>query len=176
MRLMSRLHGRANRPRSPEVCCVDQEKADPMIIRRDRALLAIDIALDVAFHTGRGLDATGAAEIADRLLAQRRGIEPVLQGLSRGGILDSMRGPKGGYRLARAPSFITLADVVDAVTETEEEVPSGRLAAAVTSPLWRALDSGLREHLAKTTIADLLGKATAAGLRRPASNPLDFAI
>ncbi|MGX9964815.1 RrF2 family transcriptional regulator [Roseomonas sp. F4] len=147
-----------------------------MILRRDRALLAIDIVLDVAFHAGRGLDATGGAEIADRLLAQRRGIEPVLQGLSRGGILDSTRGPKGGYRLARAPRAITLAEIVDAVTETEEETPPGRLAVAVTAPLWRDLDAGLRERLAKTTIHDLLRQAAAAGLRRPTSEPLDFAI
>ncbi|MGK7865572.1 RrF2 family transcriptional regulator [Falsiroseomonas sp. E2-1-a4] len=148
-----------------------------MILRRDRALVAIDIVLDVAFHAGRGLDATGGSEIADRLSAQRRGIEPVLQALSRAGILDSTRGPKGGYRLARAPHGITLIDVVDAVTETEEEeVPPGRLTAAVTVPLWRALNAGLRDQLAETTVQDLLRQAAAAGLRRPTSEPLDFAI
>lgn len=145
-----------------------------MFLRRDRALLAVDITLDVAFHAGQ--DTTGAAEIADRLLAQRRGIEPVLQALSRSGILDSTRGPKGGYRLARAPHAITLAEVAEAVTEAEDELPSGRLATAVTAPLWRKLDLELRAHLVNTTIADLLGQAAAAGLRRPTAEPLDFVI
>jgi DNA-binding IscR family transcriptional regulator len=67
-----------------------------MLLRRDRALLAVDIALDVALQVGRGAELTGGAEIAERLGAQRRGIEPVLQLLTRAGILESIRGPRGG--------------------------------------------------------------------------------
>ncbi|MCU0946441.1 MAG: transcriptional regulator, partial [Rubritepida sp.] len=37
-----------------------------MLLRQDRALLALDIALDVAFHAGRAGEVTGAAEIAAR--------------------------------------------------------------------------------------------------------------
>jgi Rrf2 family protein len=149
-----------------------------MLLKRDRALLAVDIALDVAFHAGRGAEATGAAEIAERLGAQRRGIEPVLQTLSRAGILDSTRGPRGGYRLARAPRAIPLIEVVEAVLEPDEapEEPVGRLAAAVTAPLWGELDAVLRERLALLTLGDLLRRAAQAGLRRPVVEPLDFAI
>lgn len=149
-----------------------------MLLRRDRALMAIDIVLDVAFHAGRGTEVTGGGDIADRLGAQRRGIEPLLQALGRADILDSVRGPKGGYRLARAPRAITLAEVVGAVLDGEEAPPAplGRLAAAVTAPLWGELDGVLRERLAMTTIGDLLRRAAAAGLRRPQTEPLDFAI
>ncbi|MBU8539214.1 RrF2 family transcriptional regulator [Falsiroseomonas tokyonensis] len=147
-----------------------------MILRRDRALLAIDIVLDVAFHAGRGTEATGGAEIADRLQAQRRGIEPVLQALSRAGILDSTRGPKGGYRLARAARGITLAEVVEAVLDGGEDEAAGRLSTAVTRPFWQSLEALLRDRLAATTVADLLRQAAAAGLRRPATEPLNFAI
>ncbi|WP_439594394.1 RrF2 family transcriptional regulator [Falsiroseomonas sp.] len=147
-----------------------------MMLRRDRALLAIDIVLDVAFHAGRGAEATGGAEIAERLQAQRRGIEPVLQALSRAGILDSTRGPKGGYRLARVPRGITLAEVVAAVLDGEQEEAGGRLSMAVTRPFWQSLDALLQEKLAATTVADLLRQASAAGLRRPATEPLNFAI
>jgi Rrf2 family protein len=149
-----------------------------MLLRRDRALLAIDIVLDVAFHAGRGTAVTGAAEIADRLGAQRRGIEPVLQALTRAELLDSIRGPKGGYRLARAPRAITLIAVAEAVVDAEDDAPepSGRLAAAVTAPLWAELDGALREKLAMQTIGDLLRRAALAGFRRPQTEPLDFAI
>lgn len=147
-----------------------------MLLRRDRALLAIDIVLDVAFHAGRGVERTGGAEIAERLEAQRRGIEPVLQALSRAGILESVRGPKGGYRLARAPRAIPLAEIVAAVVEDEEPPPAGRLSAAVTRPLWEELSAGLQEKLAQMTLADLLRRAALAGLRRPQTEPLDFAI
>jgi len=106
-----------------------------MLLRRDRALMAIDIVLDVAFHAGRGAEATGAAGIAERLGAQRRGIEPVLQALSRAAILEGMRGPKGGYRLARAPRGIALMEIIEAVVESNDAfvVPNGRLAEVVTA-------------------------------------------
>jgi Rrf2 family protein len=149
-----------------------------MLLRRDRALLAIDIVLDVAFHAGRGAEATGAAEIAERLGAQRRGIEPLLQALTRAGLLDSTRGPKGGYRLGRAPRALPLIAIIEAVVDTEDATPppSGRLAAAVTAPLWGELDDAMRERLAHLTIGDLLRRATLAGFRRPQTEPLDFAI
>jgi len=148
-----------------------------MLLRRDRALLAIDIVLDVAFHAGRGAEVTGAAEIAERLGAQRRGIEPLLQALTRADLLDSTRGPKGGYRLARAPRAIGLMAIVEAVLEPDEGImPAGPLAAAVTLPLWAALDGELREKLALLTVGDLLRRAALAGLRRPQTEPLDFAI
>ena len=148
-----------------------------MLLKRDRALMAVDIVLDVAFHAGRTAEATGAADIAERLGAQRRGIEPVLQALTRAGLLDSTRGPRGGYRLARAPRAIPLIDAVDAVLDAEDAAPPvGALSAAVTAPLWAELDATLREKLAQLTVGDLLRRATQAGLRRPLTEPLDFAI
>ena len=87
-----------------------------VLLRRDRALTAIAVALDVAFHAGRGGGAlAGAAEVADRLGVARRGLEPVLQSLSRAGLLDSVRGPRGGYRLARPLHEIAVAEAITAI-------------------------------------------------------------
>ena len=152
-----------------------------MLLRQDRAQTAIAVALDIGFHVGR---ATGelapAAEVAERLGMARRGLEPVLQALSRAGILDSVRGPRGGYRLARPARDITLHAVLDAVGEAVadpvEPALSGRLQEAVVAPLWRELDAGLRARLAALTLEDLLRRAAAAGLKRPAAAPLNFAI
>lgn len=159
-----------------------------MLLRRDRALLAVDIALDVAFHAGRGAgEPTGAGEIAERLGAARRGIEPILQALTRAGLLDSTRGPRGGYRLARAPRDLHLSELVEAVVDgtgpggsaadggADEASPSP-LHARVAAPLWAELEEGVRERLAALTLDDLLRRAAAAGLRRPAQEPIDFAI
>jgi Rrf2 family protein len=148
-----------------------------MLLRQDRALLALDIALDIAFHAGRGGDVTGAAEVAARLGLLRRGIEPLLQGLVRAGFLESLRGPHGGYRLARSPRDIRLDELL-AVSVDEDRAPSpaGRLAAAVTAPLWIELDQLVTGHLRSLTLDDLLKRAGAAGLRRPASAPLHFSI
>ncbi|MDB5411990.1 MAG: Rrf2 family transcriptional regulator [Rubritepida sp.] len=148
-----------------------------MLLRQDRALLALDIALDIAFHAGRGGEVTGAAEIAERLNAARRGIEPLLQALVRAGLLDSLRGPRGGYRMARAPREVKLAEIVAAVTEDEEApVPPGKLATLVTAPLWQEMNAILEKRLQSVTLEDLLKRAAAAGLRRPVTEPLHFVI
>lgn len=147
-----------------------------MLLRQDRAMTAIAVMLDVAFHAGRGEAVTGGAEVATRLGAARRGIEPVFQALSRAGLLDSLRGPHGGYRLGRRPRDIRLAEVVAAVTEEAEAELQGRLQAAVVAPLWQEMTALLRDKLAGLTLEDLLRRAQAAGLKRPASEPLNFAI
>ncbi len=150
-----------------------------MLIRRDRGMLAVTVMLDVAFHGGR-LATVSAAEIADRLGLARRGMEPLLQALSRAGLLESVRGPRGGYRLGRPRRDIKLSDVVAvAVNDGEAEPsegPSGRLQEKVVDGLWEELESAARERLAALTLDDLLRRAAAAGLRRPTTEPITFAI
>ncbi len=151
-----------------------------MLLRQDRAQTAIAVALDVAFHAGRDGQLAGAAEVAERLGVSRRGLEPVLQALSRAGLLESLRGPRGGYRLARRPRDIALREVIAAVAEDPHEAPevslAGRLQAAVVAPLWQELDALLRDRLAALCLDDLLRRSAAAGLRRAAAEPLNFVI
>jgi Rrf2 family iron-sulfur cluster assembly transcriptional regulator len=148
-----------------------------MLIRRDRAMLAVAVVLDIAFHGGRN-HAVNAAEIAARLGLARRGMEPVLQALSRAGLLESVRGPRGGYRLGRPRRDIRIDEIVTAVTEAEPagEGPGGPLQPAVVDPLWADLEAGARAQLAGVTVEDLLLRAEAAGLRRPRADPITFAI
>jgi enterochelin esterase family protein len=84
-------------------------------------------------------EATGAADIAERLGAQRRGIEPVLQALTRAGLLDSTRGPRGGYRLARAPRAIPLIEANYRVLPGQEN----RALAGLSMGGWQSLTIGL---------------------------------
>ena len=148
-----------------------------MLIRRDRGMLAITVMLDVAFHGGRTATVS-AAEIADRLGLARRGMEPLLQALSRAGLLESVRGPRGGYRLGRPRRDIKLSDVVAASGgETEpSEGPSGRLQEQVVDGLWAELETTAHDRLAALTLDDLLRRAAAAGLRRPTAEPITFVI
>ena len=69
-----------------------------MLLRRDRAMIAVLIMLDVAFHAGRA-GTVSAADIAERAGLARRGIEPLLQTLSRSALLESVRGPRGTDQL-----------------------------------------------------------------------------
>jgi Rrf2 family transcriptional regulator, iron-sulfur cluster assembly transcription factor len=149
-----------------------------MIIRRDRAMTAVSVMLDIAFHAGRTATVS-AADIAERMGLTRRGMEPLLQSLSRAELVDSVRGPRGGYRLARPPRDILLAEVVAVALADDEEpshMPDGRLHEAVTARLWQELDDAARERLQALTLDDLLRRAAASGLRRSANEPITFAL
>ncbi len=149
-----------------------------MLIRRDRAMMAVTVMLDVAFHGGRAATVS-AADIADRLGLARRGMEPLLQTLSRAGLLESVRGPRGGYRLGRPRRDIRMTEIVEAALADEPEQtdgPQGRLHTAVTEKLWSELETLAMNRLASLTLDDLLRQAAAAGLRRPSVEPITFAI
>jgi len=150
-----------------------------MIVRRDRGMLAVLIMLDVAFHAGR-TSTVSAADIADRAGLARRGIEPLLQALSRSGLLESIRGPRGGYRLGRPRRDIHLDEIFRIATAEDaggaEDGPSGEMQAAVVEPLWRELDEVVGARLEKLTLEDMIRRAEAAGMERPLAEPISFSI
>ncbi len=141
-------------------------------------MLAITILLDVAFHGGRTATVS-AADLAERLGLARRGMEPLLQTLSRAGLLESVRGPRGGYRLGRPRRDIRLTDIVTVAsgedTETNEG-PNGPLQTKVVDPLWAQMELSAQGVLAAYTLDDLVRQAATAGLRRPNAEPITFAI
>jgi Rrf2 family protein len=143
-------------------------------------MLAVLIMLDVAFHAGR-TSTVSAADIADRAGLARRGIEPLLQTLSRSGLLESIRGPKGGYRLGRPRRDIHLDEIVKIATSDDtgsagDDGPSGPMQAGVIEPLWGELDSELAVKLSKLSLEDLIRRAEAAGMARPLAEPITFSI
>ncbi|ARW09562.1 RrF2 family transcriptional regulator [Acetobacter ascendens] len=149
-----------------------------MILRRDRAMTAVLIMLDVAFHAGRS-GTVSAADIAERSELARRGIEPLLQALSRSGLLESIRGPRGGYRLGRPRRDISLVDIIEAVLNTDADAndgPQGALFQKVLAPCWDKFDQKLITQMGKTTLDDLVKQAESAGLKRPLAEPITFSI
>ena len=98
-----------------------------------------------------------------------------LQALSGAGILDTVPGPKGGYRLAKAPAAITLLDIVLAVegpapafrcNEIRQCGPNPSPARFFEKPCIIAAamlgaERVYRAELAKTTIADIIADLTA---------------
>ena len=141
-------------------------------------MVAVAIVLDVAFHSG-GDTVVSATELAERTGMARRTLEPLLQALSREHVLDSIRGPHGGYRLGRAARLIKVADVIAVGLNSLEDGGldlSGRLQRAVVDPLWDEFDSALTGIAESRTIDDLLKRAARAGLRKPVTEPLNFVI
>jgi Rrf2 family protein len=141
-------------------------------------MLAVLIMLDVAFHAGR-TSTVSAADIAERAGLARRGIEPLLQSLSRSGLLESIRGPRGGYRLGRPKRDIHLDEVVRAAVAEDavaEDGPGGDLQHKVVDPLWCELDGACCARLKGTTLEDLVRRAEGAGMLRPMAEPITFSI
>jgi Rrf2 family protein len=85
-----------------------------------KGLLAIAAVIDVALHA-RG-QPVAAKALASRHRLPPRHLEPVLQALVRQGVLKGVRGPRGGYELAREPSHITAHDILRAIGTIEEKV------------------------------------------------------
>jgi Rrf2 family protein len=106
-------------------------------------------------------------------------LEPLLQALSRAGLLESLRGPRGGYRLGRPRRDIKLSDIVTVAVADDTDPtdgPVGRLQTAVVDRVWGELEDAARSHLSSLTLDDLMRRAAAAGMRRPTAEPITFAI
>jgi Rrf2 family protein len=105
-------------------------------------------------------------------------LENILVDLRHGGLVASQRGAEGGYRLARDPAEITVADVIRAVdgplAAVRGEPPESLAypgAAEHLVEVWIAVRSSLRSVLERITIADLASGRLPASVRRLAAEP-----
>jgi Rrf2 family protein len=90
-------------------------------------------------------------------------LSKILKILSSRNILHSVRGPGGGFRLARASSEISLLDIVEAIDGLSQfdECALGWKTCQDDNPCplhnsWKEMRQGLREYLAKSSVADLV--------------------
>ena len=84
-----------------------------------KGLLAIAAVVDVALN-GRERPVS-ARKLASRHNLPARHLEPVLQALVHEGIFKGVRGPRGGYELARERKRITVADILSAAGSINDE-------------------------------------------------------
>ena len=139
-----------------------------MIRLSKKLLFAIEAVLDIAYNGGAA--PVRSVEITEREGIPRRYLEPVLQELVREGILRGIRGPSGGYRLAKERRRISLGDIVRTVRrlETGEDPiahPAGSaLGLEVVRPLWRELEDETMARLDALTLEDLCTRAHRAGI------------
>lgn len=86
-------------------------------------------------------------------------LEKLLIEMRRAGLVQSIRGSMGGYKLARSPAQISLGQILEAVGETIEPLPrhtpQGQAEDWVTFTLWQRLHQKLKEALYNITLADL---------------------
>lgn len=88
--------------------------------------------------------------------------EQLLRSLRQAGLVDSVRGAKGGFWLTRPPDEITVLEIVEALEGSLHQKPSRCRAGTDEVPrcalfdLWRDATESMREVLAKTTLGDIL--------------------
>src|SRR4051794_5867287 len=100
-----------------------------MALLSRKGLLAIAAVIDVAAHgSGRPVS---AKILAARHDLPARHLEPVLQALVRMGILKGIRGPRGGYELARERRRITADDILRAAGSIDEAIETTRPGSAL---------------------------------------------
>lgn len=150
-----------------------------MIRLNKKLLFAIEAVLDIAYNGGAA--PVRSSEITARQGIPRRYLEPVLQELVRHKVLIGIRGPSGGYRLARERRRISVGDIVRTVRELETvadpiETPSSALGHEVLRPLWLELQEETMRRLDALTLEDLCTRAYRAGVAGRTAGGGDFAI
>ena len=108
---------------------------------------------------------TSLGEIAKRQSISLPYLEQLFVKLRRAGLVESVRGPGGGYRLAKAPSEIRVSDVLEAVDETVSAMEagagasggtSGSHAQSMTNRLWEGLSANVYVFLHQTRLSDVV--------------------
>lgn len=145
-----------------------------------KLIYAVEAVLDIAYNAAG--TPVQSSEISKRQGIPPRYLEPVLQQLVREGILTGVRGPRGGYRLARERRRTTLGDITRVVQSLETadnplaEESASDLGERVVRPMWRRLQTEWMERLDGITIEDLCAEARRSGVESEIPAKLDFSI
>jgi Rrf2 family iron-sulfur cluster assembly transcriptional regulator len=116
--------------------------------------------VDLALRQNRG--PVTLAAISDRQHISLSYLEQLFGKLRRAKLVSSVRGPGGGYNLARGPQEISVADIVTAVDEPLDATQcAGKENChddkrCMTHDLWATLNAKMHEYLSSVTLADLV--------------------
>ncbi|HEY5238116.1 MAG TPA: Rrf2 family transcriptional regulator [Rhizomicrobium sp.] len=144
-----------------------------------KTLLALEAVIDIAFNARP--EPVQAKEITARQGVPQRYLEQVMQQLVRAGVLKGVRGPRGGYRLAKERRRISIGDVVRVAesvedAENEEVAPRSDLGARIVGPLIESLQEEVMKRLDDISIEDLCQRARSAGVDCGGRISADFTI
>ena len=144
-----------------------------------KTLLALEAVIDIAFNARP--EPVQAKEITARQGVPQRYLEQVMQQLVRAGVLKGVRGPRGGYRLARERRRISVGDIVRVAEslddgETENAEPHSALGARIVTPLIHSLQEEVMQRLDAISIEDLCQRARAVGVDCGGRTSADFTI
>ena len=123
---------------------------------------------DIALQPEENLVSLG--DIAERQSISLPYLEQLFVKLRRSELVSSVRGPGGGYRLARSPSDIRVVDILSAVDESVDAMhkgagasggASGSRAQSLTNRLWEGLSANVYVYLHQTRLSDVISNELA---------------
>ena len=131
---------------------------------------AVTAMIDVAMH-GHGGPVTLSA-VSERQKISLSYLEQLFGKLRRQGLVESVRGPGGGYNLGRPPERVAVADIIVAVDEPidatgcagKENCMGDDAGRCMTHDLWASLNSKMIEFLDSVTLRKLVDEQIAKGV------------
>ena len=141
----------------------------------EKSLLAVAAVVDIAIHS-RG-QPVAAKALAERHNLPPRHLEPVLQALVHAGILKGVRGPRGGYELARERRRISVAEIarVAEATGADNAAHIPPLVDKVVQPAVASAEQAFEVALSAVSIDELCRAAEKHGIAETKSTA-DFNI
>jgi Rrf2 family transcriptional regulator, iron-sulfur cluster assembly transcription factor len=121
---------------------------------------AVTAMIDVAMHGGQG--PVTLAAVSERQRISLSYLEQLFGKLRRSGLVDSVRGPGGGYNLAKAGDALSVADIILAVDEPIDATQCGGREnchddrRCMTHDLWAGLNEHIFSFLSGVSLADLV--------------------
>lgn len=149
-----------------------------MIVFSRKLFYTIEAVVAIAYNAG-------SAPVSSRDIAVAQGLSPryleqIMQKLVRGGILRGVRGPSGGYVLAREKRRITLADICEVIGEEKSEEHKNykgtQLGTQVVKPVWQRVGGVMMENLRQVNLADLCEQAEQKNISKEIDEKMDFVI
>jgi Rrf2 family iron-sulfur cluster assembly transcriptional regulator len=134
---------------------------------------AVTAMLDLALHEARSVTANNEdikpitlAGISERQSISLSYLEQLFSRLRRQGLVTSVRGPGGGYKLAKDYAEISVAEIINAVDEQIDATQCGGQencrdeGRCMTHDLWATLNSKILDYLAGISLADMVASQT----------------
>lgn len=134
---------------------------------------AVSAMIDVALREQWGSVSLAAISVRHQISLSY--LEQMFSKLRKQGLVESTRGPCGGYCLGRAANAISVADIIDAVESKRPHASTDKHlqgAPDMTKDLWDALSSKMRDHLQSITLRALADEQGTKGVQispRPAA-------
>ncbi len=138
---------------------------------------AVNAMIDLALREHAG--PVALATIGARQQVSMSYLEQLFSRLRRQGLVESTRGPGGGYTLGRSAETITVAQIISAVDDGLTESGAGSDDDGLSRDLWQRLNAVMLAHMGTITLHTLVDEQTAKGVsietrpvRRPAVSPV----